>query len=192
MEIKKKIIEYEIKKQKKPIAQIFCDKLLGFNFCLRKVPLLKNGFIDYRKKIVHTNGVNFFFFWKNGDLMDLKRIFSNDIYALFQRYGIEAAREGLFQEINLIFQVQSMTINFHHLDIISDYITRLGNLRPFSRKGIYEESPLQKITYETALEFLVDFSLNKQTDFLQTSSGSLGLGKICGIGTGSFKIIAKR
>mmetsp|Transcript_29338 Transcript_29338/g.74374 ORF Transcript_29338/g.74374 Transcript_29338/m.74374 type:complete len:111 (+) Transcript_29338:220-552(+) len=108
------------------------------------------------------------------------------------RYGIEAARETLVRELNTIFQVQSILINFHHFDVISDYITRLGNFRPFSRKGIYEESPLQKITYETALEFLVNFSLNKQRDFLESCSSSLSLGKICKIGTGSFEIISRR
>mmetsp|Transcript_37561 Transcript_37561/g.94209 ORF Transcript_37561/g.94209 Transcript_37561/m.94209 type:complete len:141 (-) Transcript_37561:336-758(-) len=134
----------------------------------------------------------FFFFWKNGDLVDLKKIFTNDIYAILNRYGIEAARETLFRELSTIFQIQSILINFHHFDIISDYITRLGYFRPFSRKGICEESPLQKVTYETALDFLINFSINKQKDFLNSSSGSISLGKICKMGTGVFNIISKR
>ena len=63
-------------------------------------------------------------------------------------------------------------------------MTRLGTFRGFSRKNISEESHIQRITYETALSFLIEASLNKIDDNLSTVSGSLIFANPCKLGTG--------
>jgi DNA-directed RNA polymerase I subunit RPA1 len=189
---KKEMVEIKIKRDRKSELNYFQEEINKFNNPLREIPMIKTGFIDFKEKTVHIDGVNFYFFWKNGDIIDLNKIFSNDIYSVLVTYGIEAARKTLVHELTTIFNVQGISINNQHFDIISDYMTRLGYFRPFSRKGIFEESLLQKITYETAMEFIINSSLTKQVDNLKSTSGSICLAKICPIGTGSFHLISQK
>jgi hypothetical protein len=82
-------------------------------------------------------------------------------------------------ELITIFQVQTISINPQHFDLISDYMTRLGIFRAFDRRGIIEENIIQKITYETAVDFLIHSATNRTIDDLSSVSSSISLAKIC-------------
>mmetsp|Transcript_10636 Transcript_10636/g.24925 ORF Transcript_10636/g.24925 Transcript_10636/m.24925 type:complete len:155 (-) Transcript_10636:308-772(-) len=136
------------------------------------------------KKTLHSQGVNFLAFWDYPDVINLKKIASNDFYATMITYGIEAGRSVLFNELKNLFKLQSINITYHHLNLIADYMTRMGVFRGFNRNGLLEENAMQKITYETALNFLIESSINGMIDSLSTVSSSLIFAKPCKIGTG--------
>jgi DNA-directed RNA polymerase I subunit RPA1 len=160
-----------------------------FNFCIKETQNILSSFVDFKEKTIHLNGINFYAVWLNDDLIDINRIFTNDIYALMLTYGIEAARNALSKELETIFQIQGILINKHHIDLISDYMTRLGTFRPFNRMGMNEEKGFQRITYETALRFITESAIDNTLDKINSPSSSITMGKICKSGTGYFDIM---
>ena len=142
--------------------------------------------MDYRDKYLYVNGINFQALWKNWDIIDLRKIHTNDIYGMMIIYGIEAARHSLFNEIEGIFKVQGISISGKHFDLIADYMTRLGNFRGFNRKGFNEEDGFQKITYETAVNYIVMSTLSNKIDDFSTVSSKLGFGMASNLGTNFF------
>jgi DNA-directed RNA polymerase I subunit RPA1 len=180
----KKILELNGYFLKNIESQINEKNFFDLNFNLKKISKLSHVFIDHRQKTLHSQGVNFLAFWKYPDIINFKKIASNDFYATMITYGIEAGRSVLFNELKNLFKLQSINITYHHLNLIADYMTRMGIFRGFNRNGLLEENAMQKITYETALNFLIESSINGMIDGLSTISSSLIFAKPCKIGTG--------
>jgi DNA-directed RNA polymerase I subunit RPA1 len=164
------------------------DILLGKNFILKSIIGISDCFIDSREKILHVNGINFLTFWKNLDIIDAQKIYTNDVYGMLINYGIEASRNCLFNELESIFKIQGISISVKHFDFIADYMTRLGNFRGFNRKGFNEEDGFQEITYETAINYILNSSHSSKTDYLTTISSRLSLGIPPNLGTSCFGI----
>ena len=86
--------------------------------------------------IVQTAGVNFEALVALGDLIELSAVRSNDVYAVLQFYGVEAARATIVSEIKSVFQVYGIKVDPRHLSLIADYMTHEGGYTPFNRSGI--------------------------------------------------------
>jgi len=166
------------------------NKILSREFNLKATKGISECFIDRKDKTFHLKGINFFALWKNNDIVEIKNIFTNDIYGMMIHYGIEASRNCLFNELESIFKNQGIIISTKHFDFISDYMTRLGNFRSFNRNGLMEEDGFQEITYETAINYIIASSFSNKIDDLTTVSSRLSLGRLVNIGTGSFGIKA--
>ena len=60
-----------------------------------------------------------------------------------------------FQEVRDVFAGYGIRVDYHHLSLIADYMTFEGEYKSFSRIGIESNaSPLQKMTFETTMQFL--------------------------------------
>lgn len=165
------------------------DGILGSEFCIRDLPRISNCFLDLEEKSIHIQGINFFALWHFQDIIEINKIFCSDIFGAMITYGIEGARNFIFNELQTIFRFQAISVAKRHLDLASDYMTRLGNYRAFNRQGLREESGFQKITYETAVRFIIENAIYKNSDDLSSVSSCVGLGKTCTVGTGSFDLI---
>ena len=102
---------------------------------------------------------NFFFIIqemsKYADILDIHRLYSNDIYGISQTYGIEAANRVILKEVKDVFKVYGITVDSRHLSLIADYMTFRGTFEPLSRKGMEDSaSPLQQMSFESSLTFL--------------------------------------
>ena len=54
-----------------------------------------------------------------------------------------------------MFAGYGIRVDYHHLSLIADYMTFEGEYKSFSRIGIESNaSPLQKMTFETTMQFL--------------------------------------
>eukprot|EP00698_Gefionella_okellyi_P015266 TRINITY_DN4306_c0_g1_i1.p1 TRINITY_DN4306_c0_g1~~TRINITY_DN4306_c0_g1_i1.p1 ORF type:complete len:1591 (-),score=451.91 TRINITY_DN4306_c0_g1_i1:696-5468(-) len=140
---------------------------------------------------VATDGVNFRAIWSHAkaDLVDLNSIQSNDVYAVMTAYGVEAARATIVQQIATVFAVYGIKVDSRHLSLIADYMTFEGGYRPFNRSGIENSpSPLQKVSFETSMKFLISAALNGQFDALESPSARIVMGQVVRGGTGSFEL----
>lgn len=73
---------------------------------------------------------------------------------------------------------------------MADYMTFDGTYKPFNRIGIENNpSPLQQMTFETAISFLRNAALTGKTDTLDSPSSCIVMGKPCSAGTSSFKVM---
>jgi DNA-directed RNA polymerase I subunit RPA1 len=56
------------------------------------------------------------------ELVDLDRLASNDIYAILQTYGVEAARRAIIDEMSGVFGAYGIGVDYRHLTVIADYM----------------------------------------------------------------------
>ncbi|WOO77423.1 DNA-directed RNA polymerase I subunit rpa1 [Vanrija pseudolonga] len=141
-----------------------------------------------------TEGSNIQGMWALADeLIDLDRLGSNDVYAILQTYGVEAARRTIINEMSSIFGAYGIGVDYRHLTVIADYMTHNGGYKPFNRTGIAaKSSPLLKASFETTVAFLSDATLHGDYDDLTSPAAKIVMGKPSGSGTGSFDIRAPR
>ncbi|KAG8708120.1 hypothetical protein FRC09_001428 [Ceratobasidium sp. 395] len=145
---------------------------------------------EFRTKHLETTGTNFTGIWAAAaDVVDLNGIMSNDIYAILCTYGVEMARTAILREIEGVFSVYKIAVDFRHLTLIADYMTFDGGYKPFNRRGIStHSSPLLKASFETTAAFLSDATLHGDFDDLTSPSGNIVLGRPTQSGTGIFSV----
>ena len=51
---------------------------------------------------IKTQGISFRDVWKHSDIIDVKEIQTNDIFAMLRIYGVEAARHTIQQQIEAV------------------------------------------------------------------------------------------
>ncbi|KAF7282113.1 hypothetical protein GWI33_003228 [Rhynchophorus ferrugineus] len=141
---------------------------------------------------LRTDGINIVEMFKYQDLLDLNRLYCNDIHKVAQTYGIEAASKIIVKEVKDVFNVYGIKVDPRHLSLIADYMTFNGIFEPLSRKGMENStSPLQQMSFEASLGFLKAATIKAKTDELTNPSSCLMLGKPCNTGTGAFSLLQK-
>lgn len=123
-------------------------------------------------------------------ILDLNKLYTNDIHAVANIYGIEAAARVVVKEVQNVFKVYGITVDPRHLSLISDYMTFDGTFKPLNRKGIESSaSPLQQVSFESALQFLKNAAVQGKIDNIDSPSACLIAGHPCKIGTGAFGLV---
>lgn len=144
------------------------------------------------KRVLVTEGVNFQSMWDQEAFIDVNGITSNDVASVLKTYGVEAARNTIVNEINNVFSRYAISVSFRHLDLIADMMTRQGTYLAFNRQGMESStSSLMKMSYETTCQFLTKAVLDNEREELKSPSAKIVMGKLNGVGTGSFDILAK-
>ncbi|KAF4120987.1 hypothetical protein GMORB2_2473 [Geosmithia morbida] len=142
--------------------------------------------------VIHTNGVNLQTMQKYSDFIDPNRIMTNDIGAVLEVYGVEAARANIVSELAGVFGSHGIKVDYRHLNLIADYMTRGGDFTPFNRMGLRSNvSPFTKMSFETTLGFLKDAVLDGDWDDLTTPSSRLVMGRLSKVGTGGFDVLTQ-
>ncbi|KAM5558921.1 DNA-directed RNA polymerase I subunit 1 [Rosa sericea] len=170
--------------------QVFCC----WNDPRNKLPGEKNPTEEEKKmRALQTAGVDFATLWKLQDDLDVNYIYSNNIHAMLNTYGVEAARETIIKEISNVFKVYGISVNIRHLSLIADYMTHSGGYRPMNRFGGIAESisPINKMSFETASKFIREAAYHGETDDLETPSARICLGLPVKVGTGCFDLMQK-
>ncbi|EMD47895.1 DNA-directed RNA polymerase I subunit RPA1, putative [Entamoeba histolytica KU27] len=138
---------------------------------------------------VMTEGVNFRAALQFGNLVDVDTVETNDVYAVLNMYGVEAARTVLIHEIDSVFKAYGIDVDPRHLNLVADYMMYEGEYKSLNRSGMdHNPSPFTKITFETSLGFLAKTCVSGQKDNLRSPSGSVVMGKNMVFGTGAFDI----
>ncbi|KAL6257208.1 hypothetical protein P5V15_012135 [Pogonomyrmex californicus] len=161
---------------------------------LWEIPCIKKAFTfqnSVGETILKTDGLNIVEMFKYDNILDLSRLYSNDIYNISQTYGIEAANRVIIKEVRDVFKMYGITVDSRHLSLIADYMTFDGTFKPLSRKGMESSaSPLQQISFESSLGFLKTATLQGRKDDILSPSSRLMLGRPCKSGTGSFSVLS--
>ena len=162
---------------------------------LHEVKNIRRGFIVQNEKnedCLQTEGVNIDAIFKYENVLDLNRLYCNNVHDMARYYGIEAANKTIVKEIVNVFKAYGIDVDKRHLSLVADYMTFDGTYKPFNRIGIENNpSPLQQMTFETAIGFLRSATLAGKCDTLDSPSSRLVIGKPCNGGTGTFKVMQK-
>ncbi|XP_074320854.1 DNA-directed RNA polymerase I subunit 1 [Silene latifolia] len=153
------------------------------------IPMLKKG--KESRLALQTAGLDFPAFWDMQDDLDVRFISSNDIHAMLNTYGVEAARATIITEIFTVFGHYGVSVDMRHLTLIADYMTHTGGYRPMSRSGGIADSTstFSKMSYESASKFLTDAATFGLKDNLETPSARICLGLPAKVGTGCFDLM---
>lgn len=158
---------------------------------IHEVKNIKRAITSKEKNVLFlkTEGINILQMFKYNNLLDLNKLYSNDIHAIANTYGIEAANKVIIKEIQNVFNVYGITVDPRHLTLVADYMTYNGIFEPMSRKGMEaSSSPLQQMSFESSLIFLREAVLNSKKDNIKSASSCLMLGQPCKNGTGVFSL----
>nr|CAB3468405.1 unnamed protein product [Digitaria exilis] len=140
---------------------------------------------------LQASGVNFEVFYNLEDYIRINEITTNDIHAMLNTYGVEAARASILQQVQGVFAPYGIEVDPRHLSMIADFMTFDGGYRPMSRLGMgqFSTSPFGKMTFETATKFIVEAATHGEADSLESPSASVCLGKPPKVGTGCFELL---
>ena len=105
----------------------------------------------------------------------------NDIFAIRDTYGIEAARAQLLTEIHAIMSFDGSYVNIRHMMMMVDWMTWSGNINALNRHGVKKmmdgATPLKRATFEQPVEILHHAAVNNLFDELNGVSEQLLVGK---------------
>ena len=123
--------------------------------------------------------------------VDATRTISNDIWEVYEIFGIEASRNLIIEQLmETINSDGSDKINYRHVEMLVDVMCRTGNLMPITRNGINKreaEDPIAKISFEKVHDIIVKSSIFSHKDEMKGVSANIMMAQLPPIGTNSFK-----
>ena len=180
----------------------FQDQLLN-NIVLRgvkgikKVMLrkIKNTLVKadgvYTKKdswVLDTTGTNLVHML-GLDYIDAKRTVSNDIQEVYRVFGIEAARQAIYNELSEVFD--DSPINYHHVCLLCDRMTVNSSMISIFRHGINSDDigPIAKASFEETPEMFLKAARHAELDPMRGISANVMCGQEGYYGTSAFQVL---
>uniref|UniRef100_A0A667XZG3 DNA-directed RNA polymerase I subunit RPA1 n=1 Tax=Myripristis murdjan TaxID=586833 RepID=A0A667XZG3_9TELE len=158
----------------------------GLTRCLLSETTTKTG---GKEMVLNTEGINMHEMFKHSDILDINRLYSNEVHAMANTYGIEVALKVIEKEIKDVFAVYGIEVDPRHLSLVADYMCFEGVYKPLNRHAIQSNSsPLQQMTFETSYKFLKQATMMGSHDHLVSPSACLVVGKVVKGGTGLFEL----
>lgn len=115
---------------------------------------------------------------------------SNDVWEIYQTYGVEAARKCIITEIEDLLQYNATYIQQRHLSLLVDVMTNQGTLVSVDRHGVSktDSGPLHRASFEETTTQLTNASIFNEIDQMNGVSGNIMFGQFIPTGTNAFKI----
>ncbi|RPB02771.1 beta and beta-prime subunits of DNA dependent RNA-polymerase, partial [Choiromyces venosus 120613-1] len=100
------------------------------------------------------------------------------------------ARANIIKEMNAVFGGHGIPVDIHPLNLIADIMTCSGGFTPFNCQGLKTSvSPFLELSFETTCNFLTEAVGEGDFDDLTSPSLRIVLGKLSGVGSGSFDVL---
>jgi DNA-directed RNA polymerase II subunit RPB1 len=124
------------------------------------------------------------------DYIDSKRTFSNDIIEVYNVFGIEAARQIIYNELAEVIEFDGTYINYHHMCILCDRMTFTNKLISIFRHGINNDNigPIAKASFEETPEMFLKAARHAELDTLRGISANVMCGQEGLFGTNAFQV----
>jgi DNA-directed RNA polymerase II subunit RPB1 len=126
--------------------------------------------------ILDTDGSNFLEVM-NHPAVDATRVTSTHVHDIYSQLGIEATRHTLYTEITTLFEEGQ--INYRHLGLLVDVMTRAGRLMSVDRYGInkLDIGPLAKASFEETERILLKAAVFGEIDPVTGVSANIMTGQ---------------
>jgi DNA-directed RNA polymerase II subunit RPB1 len=121
----------------------------------------------------------------------MESIYTNDIVAVYEMYGIEAARALFIKELTTAIESAGAYCNVQHIELLADAITHPGELIAVSRHGAnkLDTDPLSRASFEETVLHLVDAAVFTSYDHIRSVSSKIMMGDLIIGGTGAFDVL---
>ena len=142
----------------------------------QKVTFKDGKYEKLKQFILDTDGSNYVKVM-NHPAVDANKLYTTNIYDIIDILGLEAVRAILLSEIMPIFSAEA--VNYRHLGLLCDYITRSGRLMSIDRYGINknEIGPLGKMSFEETSKIVMDAARFGEVDPVTGVSANIMMGQ---------------
>lgn len=125
------------------------------------------------------------------EFIDASRTISNDIVEVCDIFGIQAARQVIYNELVEVIEFDGTSVNYHHYSIIVDRMTFTGELIPFNRHGLNNDDtgPIAKASFEETPEMFIRAARHGEMDTMRGVSANVMCGQQGLFGTSSFNVL---
>jgi len=125
------------------------------------------------------------------DYIDSKRTYGNDIIEIYNVFGIEAARQSIYNELVDVIEFDGTYINFHHLSVLCDRMTFTNKLISIFRHGINNDNigPIAKASFEETPEMFLKAARHAELDMMRGVSANVMCGQEGLYGTNAFQVV---
>ena len=122
--------------------------------------------------------------------VDKTRTITNDIHAIYEVLGIEAARNAIINEAYDTLQEQGLNVDIRHIMLVADLMTSDGTIRPIGRQGISGEkgSVIARAAFEITVDHLLRAARRGEVDELKGVAENVIVGQPIRLGTGSVEL----
>jgi len=138
--------------------------------------------------VLDTDGSNYIKVM-NHPAVDGTRLYSTNVWDVYEVLGVEATRAVLFNEISGLFE--SVGVNYRHLCLLCDVMTRFGKLMSIDRYGINKNDigTLAKASFEETEKILLKAALFGEMDPVTGVSANIMMGQPIRGGTAFSQIL---
>ena len=125
------------------------------------------------------------------DYIDSNRTFSNNIVEIYNVFGIEAARQSIYNELTDVIEFDGTYINYHHLTILCDRMTFTNKMISIFRHGINNDNigPIAKASFEETPEMFLKAARHAELDNMRGISANIMVGQEGMFGTNAFQVV---
>jgi DNA-directed RNA polymerase beta' subunit len=165
-------------------------KAVTFQNDKKEVELDKDGrYQTIEQFVLDTDGSNFIKVM-NHPAVDGTRLYSTNVWDIYDVLGIEATRSVLFQEISSLFETAG-GVNYRHLCLLCDVMTRAGRLMSIDRYGINKNDigTLAKAAFEETQKILLKAALFGEVDPVTGVSANIMMGQAIRGGTAFSQVL---
>ncbi|MGC8662197.1 MAG: DNA-directed RNA polymerase subunit A'' [Candidatus Micrarchaeia archaeon] len=126
--------------------------------------------------------------------IDVNRIYSNNIFEMYNVFGIEAARNTIANEIMTTLEQQGIDVSFRHVLLLADAMTHNGGIENVGRHGLTgkKRSVFARAAYEETIKHLINAAAFGEIDFMKGVTEDILVGKQIALGTGTVKLAIKK
>jgi|LauGreDrversion4_2_1035121.scaffolds.fasta_scaffold00284_37 DNA-directed RNA polymerase II subunit RPB1 len=153
---------------------------------------IKDIFFEKRKDewVITTEGSNLYGLFSN-PLVDKTKTICNDMWEIYNIFGIEAARQFLIEEYMDVVSSDGSFVNSSNVELLVDVMAYTGTIISISRYGQKKVGcgPMAKASFEESLENFLKAGVNGEKESTDGVSASIMLGKMPKTGTGVFDLL---
>ena len=142
----------------------------------QSVEIVDGKYEQITQFVLYTTGSNFIKVM-NHPLVDGTKVSSTNVWDVYEVLGIEATRATLFNEISNTFS--DVDVNYRHLCLLCDVMTRSGGLMSIDRYGINKNDigTLAKASFEETEKILLKAALFGEVDPVTGISANIMMGQ---------------
>jgi len=174
----------DLQKLKDEISNIVVEGVAGITAAI----IRKEG----ENWIVQTIGSNLREILKFDEVNEHKTI-SNDIYEVYEIFGIETARNVIIKEAYKTMQEQGLDVDIRYLLLLADVMTWNGEINSIGRYGVAgaKASVLSRAAFEETIKHLIRASIRNEIDEFKGLFENVMVGQPAPVGTGMFELIVR-
>lgn len=141
------------------------------------------------KYVIDTVGSNLLAIL-NMPYVDASRTTSNNIFEVFDIYGIEGARQTIINEIMEVMEYADASVGRRHVELLADVMTSRGILQSVDRFGIKkgETGPWARASFEETTPHMIQAAVFSEVDNMNGVSANVMFGQFIKVGTNSFGV----